>query len=433
MRKLKIILIALVSLVFLSTLSFANGLNLNSLGSRAQAMGGAFIGLADDFSTIFWNPAGMGFFKTMQVGVYGTDIMPSGKYSLTVPFFGQVVNAKTVSKGYLSGMAAFYYPINENLVAGIGVFTPSGLGATWTGDDLKFLTFNTPYEWSSKIGMISFAPGLAYRLNDMISIGATLNINYAMFDISQWASHFGLFDLGQYTESDTGWGIGGTFGILVKPSDMISFGATLKTPTTVALKGTASISRFPLLGLPGSSEVSRDIDWPLQIGGGFALKPIKGLTVVADVQYTAWSKLGNDQGDIASNYTDPVWKFFMAAGGKDSIPLRWKDKMQIRAGLEYMVTDAIALRAGYMYDPAPTPIETMNILLPSYNFNTITAGLGYTTGGLQIDLGFEYLIGQERDLPFLTWFMNPAVYENAMPGHFGMNIVVPSVSLSYKF
>jgi long-chain fatty acid transport protein len=433
MRKLKVILIALVSLVFLSTLSFANGLNLNSLGSRAQAMGGAFVGLADDFSTIFWNPAGMGFFKTMQVGIYGTDIMPSGKYSLSVPLLGEIINTKTESKGYLGGMAAFYYPISENLVAGIGVFTPSGLGSTWTGSDLKALTFNTPYLWSSKIGMITIAPGLAYRINDMISVGATLNINYAMFDISQWASHFLTFDLGQYAEDDNGWGIGGTFGVLVKPSDMVSFGLTLKTPSTVTLKGTASISRFPLLTLPGSSEVSRDIDWPLQISGGLAFKPLKGLTVVADLQWTQWSKLGNDAGDIESVYTDPSWAFFMALGGKDSIPLRWEDKLQIRLGVEYMVTEAIAVRAGYMNDPAPSPIETMNILLPNYNFNTITAGLGYTSGGLQIDLGFEYLMGQDRDLPYLTWLLDPVTYGNAMPGHFGMNIIVPSLSLSYKF
>jgi long-chain fatty acid transport protein len=444
MRKLKAILIGVFSLMLLSSLSFGNGLNLNSLGSRAQAMGGAFVALADDFSAIYWNPAGMGFFNTKVAGVYGTLIVPKGDYSLTVPLLGQVINAETQSKVYPGGLAAFYYPLTQNLVLGLGVFTPSGLGSTWTGSDLAFLTGGTPYEWSSKIGMITIAPGLAYRINDMISVGATFNLNYVMFDISQWANEVQLgpmtyFDLGQYSEDDNGWGIGGTFGILVKPSDMFSIGATLKTPSTVSLKGTAGITNFPILGaliglpLSQESEVKRDIDWPLQITGGLSFKPVQGLTINADVQYTAWSKLGNDQGDIVSNYTDQNWAFFMSLGGKDSIPLRWKDATQIRAGLEYMVTPVIALRAGYMYDPAPTPITTMNILLPSYDFNTITAGIGYTSGGLQVDVGFEYLMGQSRDLDFLTWFLDPATYENAMPGHFGMNILVPSFSLSYKF
>jgi len=39
----------------------ANGLSLNGLGSKAVSMGGAFIGLADDFSLVYWNPAGAGF------------------------------------------------------------------------------------------------------------------------------------------------------------------------------------------------------------------------------------------------------------------------------------------------------------------------------------------------------------------------------------
>ncbi len=435
MKKLKTVLIGALFVVLLSSLSFANGLNLNSLGSRAQAMGGAFVGLADDFSAIFWNPAGMGFFKTMRVGGYGTLIMPKGNYSLTVPSYGEMVNATTQAKSYPGGMAAFYYPITDQLVAGLGIFTPSGLGSSWTGSDLLFLQRSgayydpTEYDWSSKIGMITIAPGLAYRINDMISVGATLNVNYAMFNINQFAKFYGPNSLGQYAEDDTGWGVGGTFGILVKPMDKLGLGLTFKTPSTVTLDGTASLSGFPLLGLPGSSDVTRKITWPMIIQGGVAFKPINRLTIVADLQWTKWSTI--DQ--IKSDYADTLWATLMGLSGRDVITLNWENTLQIRVGLEYMVTDAIALRAGYMYDPAPAPIETMNILLPSYNFNTITAGVGYTTGGLQFDAGFEYLMGQDRDLLFLTWYMDPTTYGNAMPGHFGMNIIVPSVSVSYKF
>ena len=38
---------------------YPNGFNLNSNGSKAIAMGGAFVGLADDYSAVFWNPAGL--------------------------------------------------------------------------------------------------------------------------------------------------------------------------------------------------------------------------------------------------------------------------------------------------------------------------------------------------------------------------------------
>ncbi|RDB06316.1 hypothetical protein DVG78_08615 [Runella aurantiaca] len=48
-------------LLFLSYVGMAQNLNLNATGpgSRAMAMGGAFIGVADDATAMYWNPAGI--------------------------------------------------------------------------------------------------------------------------------------------------------------------------------------------------------------------------------------------------------------------------------------------------------------------------------------------------------------------------------------
>ena len=98
------------------SLSFGNGLNLNSLGSRAGAMGGAFVGLANDFSAVYWNPAGLGFFTARTFGFYGTDIVPSGSYKLTMdtPIGAlNLVDAKTATKNYLGGLFGFVQPISD--------------------------------------------------------------------------------------------------------------------------------------------------------------------------------------------------------------------------------------------------------------------------------------------------------------------------------
>src|SRR5512143_3591146 len=50
----------------------ANGLNLNGFGARAAAMGGAFVGLADDYTAVFWNPAGLAQLKKPTFGLTGT-------------------------------------------------------------------------------------------------------------------------------------------------------------------------------------------------------------------------------------------------------------------------------------------------------------------------------------------------------------------------
>jgi len=195
--------------LFLPAFLLANGLNLNSLGSRALAMGGAFVGLADDYSAIHWTPAGIALFKNRYVGIYGVDRIPSAEYKREVPEPG--VNAKTKAKHYLAGLAAFYQPLTENLVAGIGVYVPSGLGAAWDGADFAAIAENKAYDWRSRIGVVSIAPAIGYKINDQFYLGATLNFNYGSFDIATHAGSATIpvppykIDLGQYEESMSGW------------------------------------------------------------------------------------------------------------------------------------------------------------------------------------------------------------------------------------
>jgi long-chain fatty acid transport protein len=431
---------ALLALLGLSPLALANGLNLNSLGSRALSMGGAFVGLADDYSAIFWNPAGLAQFDKRYLGFYGTDIIPSGSYLLQVPSQAglvTVVDAKTQSKHYLSGLLAYYQPINDYLVAGIGVYVPAGLGTSWDGNDFTGISDNTSYQWESKIGLISISPAISYKISEMISVGATLNINYGTFSLKRWAGSTELpqppyeLDLGQYDMSLNGWGFGATFGVLFKPSEMFSVGATIRTPSRIKFSGEASISNVDLLGFKETSDaetVSPHLTFPLWIAGGVAFRPLPRLTLTGDLQWTQWSTL--DQ--IELKFIDPYWSLFMVASGGDTMHLEWNDALQIRFGAEYRLSDSLALRGGYYYDPTPTPDETMNFLLPSYTFNVFTVGVGYYVNGLVIDFGFEFLSGKQREVEFAKWLLDPD-FANAQPGVYDMSIIVPNISVSYKF
>ena len=42
-----------------ASMVYAGGYELPMLGSRVLGMGGAFIGTADDWTAIYWNPAGL--------------------------------------------------------------------------------------------------------------------------------------------------------------------------------------------------------------------------------------------------------------------------------------------------------------------------------------------------------------------------------------
>ncbi len=415
---------AAVALFVLVPLAFGNGLNLNSLGSRAGSMGGAFVGLANDFSAVYWNPAGLGFFASRAFGFYGTDIIPSGSYKLTMAApIGtlNLVDARTATKNYLGGLFGYVHPISDNLVAAIGVFSPSGLGTNWNSADLATLSNgSTTIDWSSKVGLITIAPSLAFKISDQLAIGASLNINYGMFDIAMYGGAIpGLLDLGQYTESETGWGLGATLGVLYKPSKMFSLGAAFRTASKVGFSGQAEIMNLQYIGFSSTSDMTRDVTWPSWITGGIAFMPTDQLTITADVQYTSWSVI--DQ--IKTTYKDTIWNLLMAGSGKDIMVMTWKNAAQLRFGAEYKVSASLAVRAGYYFDPSPAPDQTLNILLPSYDFNGLTFGIGYQSGGLGLDFGLEYLMGKERHVPAGA----------EMPGVYNMKIVVPNISVSYRF
>ena len=153
---------------------------------------------------------------------------------------------------------------------------------------------------------------------------------------------------------------------------------------------------------------------PIWLAGGFSIKPVPELTLSFDAHYTNWSKLDT----IPLAFEDPVWSVALAGS---ELELLWNNKIQLRGGAEYTFGN-FAIRGGYYYDPAPAPDETMNVLIPSYTFNSFAGGFGYTSGGLTIDLGFEYLAGKSR-----------TVMTSDMPGVYEMKILVPVFGLSYAF
>lgn len=425
MSKFKTILISLALVFALSASAFANGLSLNSVGAKALGMGGAFVGLANDGSAIYWNPAGLSGQESSVSGYY-TGIMPNSTYKNEM--FGIDATAKSVLHS-TGGLFANY--TMDKWAFGLGVYVPAGLGVEWEGEDLSNLTapfgFPGPYEYMSQIGVITFSPAVAYQISEQFSLGLSVNINYAMFDMKRpgeamdVSGNGTLFVLPQYSEESTGMGYGVTLGLMWDINKQFSLGASFRSASSVTMSGTAEITDD--LPLHMESDFDRDITWPMWIAGGIAYKPTCGLTLTFDAQYSQWSELDKLTTDYAT---------FPDEGGE--FHLDWIDATQIRLGAEYMASKVSAIRLGYYYDPAPAPDATLNILFPSSTNHVITAGYGYSNEKIFIDFGMEYLFGQERDISADFVNDDPTQgFVNEMPGIHQMDIIAFGISFGYKF
>ncbi len=80
MKKIQLSLL-LLTILSLSASLFAGGFALSGVGSRATSMAGAFRGLADDATAMYWNPAGLAFLEENQIDLGGTFIMPSSTWN----------------------------------------------------------------------------------------------------------------------------------------------------------------------------------------------------------------------------------------------------------------------------------------------------------------------------------------------------------------
>ncbi|MBN2000623.1 outer membrane protein transport protein, partial [candidate division KSB1 bacterium] len=174
MRKMNSILAMITILgVLWSTHLFAAGVDLTAIGARAQALGGNYRGVSDDWSAMYWNPAGLVFTSGLKAGFGLEFASPSatytaGKSQLGGPFsatkFGKAVENEPLN--FVLPSLGVYYS-NEKYAFGIGAWAPFGLGAKWNLLDTDAYNSNYPeFEWEDNMQVIDIHPTFSYKINE---------------------------------------------------------------------------------------------------------------------------------------------------------------------------------------------------------------------------------------------------------------------------
>ena len=427
MRGWKMVPVLLI-LLFTASTSFAAGFRLPEAGVKAMGMGFAFTAQADDPSAIYFNPAGLTQLKGQNIMVGVTYVRENGgEFTGTTPLTGGATASET-QKSLNFYIPNLYYTrtTSDGYIAyGVGVFAPFGLGQEYENENTSIFRNQV-----TKIDLqtIVVNPTIAFKINEMLSVGVGVDFMYGKAKLNGTPVQPSLGDntaggnnnlYNMDMEADTtAWGY--NFGVLLKPTSNIKMGFNYRSPFTLEFNdgdidisdisqanrvafagpgafGTNSLSTNAFGGRTSySGKGKTKVALPATATLGVAYTAGR-FTVEADADWTFWSSyksltierprvLATVYTGVATPPTTQVPVLGTTTSNKN-----WSDVCALRLGAEYRVTDPLAVRAGFVYDPTPVPSETMGPELPDADRLNYMLGVGYKIGAWTIDVAGMYI------------------------------------------
>jgi len=373
-------------------MAYAAGFSIGEFGGRSAAMGNAVTAQAYDASTLFYNPAGLGFLEGTQFYGNITVISPSAKFVGADPLFDSTVHDAKEQIFPPLGLYATYR-FNEKWAAGISLTTPFGLGLAWEDDfpgtpiskDAVLQTF-----YLTPLGAYQINPNLSVALGpDIVFSSLTLKRDVIVFDTPGVPST-GTKELVEAKLEGSGQVAIGFAGGIMYRQEKFGLGAMYRHSIKLqADDGKATFKIDPtyqglLSQVLVDQTVKAELSIPNYFVAGLYYKFTEKFGVEFDYAWYGWSIFD----EIVLEFDDPTLN--------QTIPEGYKDEYQLRLGAHYDINEKFSVRAGFIYDRTPQPIESVSPLLPDDTRNDWTFGAGYKTGKFVIDGGYMYVDIGER-------------------------------------
>lgn len=383
-----------------------NGLNLIGFGAESLLMGGTDLAVARDTSALNTNPAGLTqivhrVLDSNLTAVYAIDVGHRDRFGSDVEVENDVIGLGGF--GYAQRLAG------SGVVVGVGLFGQGGAGYVY--DDLD-TAFGTRDDLSALFRIAKLSPGVAYRVNEALSLGASLAILYADFEQEFFpdTSAFNPADPAQSffgVEIDGVYGVhyGYKLGVRYKLSGALFLAAAYTAKVELPLEGDELISNQSAIGL--GKVRYRDVRLsglalPQEIGLGLAWRPSEPWLLSFEVSWLDWSGALRNATVRAAEPDDPGAPPVLTR----VTSLDWRDQYVFGLGAAFDWKAKTRLYAGYNYGRNPIPSRTLNPLLATITEHHVTFGFGRQLGTeWQLLGGVEYLLGNEvtytnPELPF---------------------------------
>lgn len=471
--------VSLITLIGISLppLLDAGGFALSGTGVVPQGMAGAASAWVQDFSALYWNPAGLAAAHN-EIALSGVGIHPVITYTPKTGLYyydgGYAWRTKVANRQGMtpvpSGGITYLLP-DKNLSLALGAFVPYGLGGAFDLFDLPvgyyaydstFTPQDAPtypqYDWESNLQDIVIALGVAKNF-DRFQVGLALGGGYtrvtlrrpvAVFtenpDLPIQYSHFFLDQKMQVSAPHLYAALGARF----QPSPKFSVGVSVRGGTDPSLKGTADLTLYlpynryivdqiaqtstpedTVLFLGGvrssQADVSATLPFPWTYAAGMAWRPVPNLLLAYDLTYTTWGRLQKVEAKLDG--VDPLGNPLE----NDTLTFLWKNTIRHSVGAMYSL-ERVSFRGGIYYDPSPIPERTLTPLIPDiggkWGFNL---GFSYwATPKIRIDGHYEILYTPDRDFTQLSDADGDLSPDN-MPGTYSLDLQAIELGAAYLF
>lgn len=362
------------------------------LEQNASGIGNAYAGsaaVAENASTIFYNPAGMTQLQAREASVGLSLVRPSFKFTDQGSSAG-VLSGNAQDAGDWAALPNAYlsWALNKDLYVGVGMGAPFGLVTEYNRDWI-----GSAHSIKFDIKTININPSIAWRVNEKVSLGFGLNWQRMEAEYVRragiitaplpLASTFATLDA---DDDSWGWNVGALFNL----SDVTKVGVSYRSKIKHELKGSLQFSGTAanLHALTTGVSASADVELPDTFILSLSHKLDSRWELLGDVSWTGWSSV--DKVDIMRTsgllLGTPLEK-------AQTLDTDFQDTWRVALGANYQLNDAWKLKFGVAFDETPVknPEKRLTSLPDNDRIWFSFGGQWKPTKAAAIDMGVSYL------------------------------------------
>lgn len=383
MTKMKHVKQSILAFSLLSVIPSVQAAGFALIENNASGMGNAYAGaaaVAQDASTIWFNPAGMTYIEGMQAVSALHIIAPQSEFKDdgSIGGVGQFRGDEGPDAGDIAFVPNFYWmtTLTPDIKFGVGVNAPFGLKTEY--DDEWVGRFQAV---KSELKTININPSFAYKVNDQLSLGFGISAMYAKATLTRQVN-FGLAGEGDVEIEGDDWGFGFNLGAIYQATKDTRFGFAYRSKVKQKVEGDAKFDRPALV--PFAAAPDGDIKATVDLPESFSASVFSSLNpkwdLMADVTWTRWSRfkelrINRDNGQLLS-----------------LTPENWENSLRYSIGANYHYSDKITLRTGVAYDEEPIKTEFRTARIPGNDRKWLSLGASYRMNAQSsFDIGYSHL------------------------------------------